>query len=186
MAGLLELFRPDGYVARVMDIDLARLAAAGCDCLLLDLDNTLLPWKSSEVSEEVKAWVARAKELGIRPAIVSNTHYHTRLRKIAEALDIPWTAHAMKPWRKGFVEAARLVGSGPEKAVVVGDQLLTDVLGGNRAGMRTILVKPVHHHEFIGTKLSRLVERGIMSVMGLRVGQGTKWEAIQSQTRDTR
>ena len=186
MAGLLERFRPDGYVARVMDIDLALLAAAGCECLLLDLDNTLLPWKSSEISEEVKAWVARAKELGIKPAIVSNTHYLPRLRKIAEALDIPWTAHAMKPWAKGFVKAARLVGSGPDKTVVVGDQLLTDILGGNRAGMRTILVKPVHHHEFIGTKLSRLVERGIMSVIGLRVGQGTKWEAIQSQTQDTR
>ena len=186
MAGLLEVFRPDRYVARVTDIDLPELAAAGCDCLLLDLDNTLLPWKSSEITEEVRAWVARAKELGIKPAIVSNTHYPTRLSKIAEGLDIPWAARAMKPWRRGFVEAARLVGSAPEKAVVVGDQLLTDILGGNRAGMRTILVKPVHHHEFVGTKLSRLVERGIMSVMGLRVGQGTKWEAIQSHTQDTR
>lgn len=185
MARFLDIFRPDDYVERVTDIDCAELKAQGVELLILDLDNTLVPWKSSAVPEEVKGWVRGAESVGLKLAILSNTHYPGRLSRIASELGVPSIPHALKPWRFGFRKAARLAQCEFCSAVVVGDQLLTDVVGGKRAGMRTILVKPMSAHEFIGTRISRLLERGILSLLRLTPRQGTKSVQSQSQTRDT-
>jgi HAD superfamily phosphatase (TIGR01668 family) len=191
MAGFLSVFRPDMFAHRVVDIDVSALKEEGAQLVILDLDNTLLPWKSSEIGDDVVAWIARIKAAGMKPMILSNTHYPKRLTKIAAILDVPSISHALKPWRWQFRKAARLAGCEYCKAVVVGDQLLTDILGGNLAGMKTILVKPMHPHEFLGTKISRMVERLILSRVGETPGsgdsaQGTKSVGYQSQTKDTK
>jgi len=159
MGRLLELCRPDESVPRVTDIDPARLISMGFEALLVDLDNTLLPWKSSEVPEDVREWLGRAKTLGMKLCIVSNTHNPRRLRRIADALGVDSLDRALKPRRAGFARAAEKLGCPKERAAVVGDQILTDIVGGNLAGMHTILVKPMHPREFIGTKISRLLEK---------------------------
>lgn len=166
MAGVLESFRPNLRVRGVTDIDLASLREQGFEGLLLDLDNTLLPWKNADLPESSATWVEAAKQLGMKPCIVSNTHYPKRLNRIAGELGIPAVAGALKPRGHGFEKAAGLIGCELERAVVVGDQLLTDIWGGNRAGAYTILVNPMHPREFIGTKLSRLVERVIFALLG--------------------
>jgi len=168
MKGLLELCRPDESAQRVTDIDPARLISQGFEGLLVDLDNTLVPWKSAEVPEDVKRWVEEAKAAGLRLCIVSNTHNPKRLRRIAEELGICWIAHALKPRRASFLSAARKIGCSRERAVVIGDQLLTDIVGGNRTGMYTILVRPMHRLEFFGTKINRIVESWILRLLGLR------------------
>ena len=180
MARFLDLCRPDESVARVTEIDSARLMSQGFEAMLLDLDNTLLPWQSMVVPDDVREWLDRARSLGTKLCIVSNTHNPRRLRKIAEELGVQSLDRALKPRRRGFARAAEMVGSPRERTVVVGDQILTDILGGNRAGMHTILVKPMHPREFIGTKFSRLIERLISSWLG------TKAAAAASQTRDTK
>jgi hypothetical protein len=169
MTRLLDLCRPDERVKRISEIDLARLKSEGFEALMLDLDNTLCPWQSREVPDDVRQWLEQAKSLGMRVCIVSNTHNPRRLRQIAEELGVPSLDRALKPRQRGFARAAEMVGSCPEHAVVVGDQILTDILGGNRAGMRTILVEPMHPREFIGTKISRVIERAIFKLLGSRV-----------------
>ena len=169
MARFLDLCRPDESVARVTEIDSARLMSQGFEAMLLDLDNTLLPWQSMVVPDDVREWLDRARSLGTKLCIVSNTHNPRRLRRIAEDLGVQSLHRALKPRRTGFARAAEKLGSSSERAVVVGDQILTDVLGGNLAGMHTILVKPMHPREFIGTKVSRLVERVIFRLLGSRV-----------------
>jgi HAD superfamily phosphatase (TIGR01668 family) len=186
MAGFLERFRPGARVLRVTDIDPADLRTNGCELVILDLDNTLLPWKSSVIGDDVRDWVARAKAAGMKLVILSNTHHPGRLNRIASDLGVPSIAHAMKPRKKQFLKAAELAGCECHSAVVVGDQVMTDILGGNLAGMKTILVKPVHPHEFIGTKVSRLVERIILSRLSDVPCLGTNTEVIQSQTEDTK
>lgn len=186
MSRFLERFRPDESVASVCDIDLDALGARGIGCLMVDLDNTLLPWKDSIVPDQVARWVERAKGMGMRLCIVSNTHNPRRLRRIAEGLGIPCVYRALKPRRCGFLKAAGLTESLPSHTAVVGDQLLTDILGGNLAGMYTVLVRPMHRREFVGTKLSRLVERGILTLLSRSVPSGTKAERIQSETQDTK
>jgi uncharacterized protein len=186
LAGFLNLFRPDEYADGVTDIDASALKAAGFELMIVDLDNTLLPWKSSVVGDDVRNWIGSVKSAGLKLAILSNTHHPRRLSQIASELGVPSISHALKPWRSQFRKAARLAGCEFCHAVVVGDQVLTDILGGNLAGMKTILVKPMHPHEFIGTKISRLIERLIFFALAETPRSGTKSERMQSQTEDTK
>lgn len=178
--------RPDLYVQGIVDIDLAQLKERGVEAILIDLDNTLLPWKSSEVPESSKRWVEEAKRLGFRLCIVSNTHYPKRLNRIAEGLGIECVARALKPRGRGFSEAVRLVGCELASSAVVGDQLFTDIWGGNRAGAYTILVTPMDYKEFIGTKVSRALEKIAFRLLGLPPPTGTKSDSIKSQEKDTK
>jgi HAD superfamily phosphatase (TIGR01668 family) len=163
MSCFLELFRPNECVDSLTEINLEALRLAGYDTILLDLDNTILPWKDGTVPEKSEEWIKSAKVAGFKLCIVSNTHNPVRLVRIANALEVKYVFRALKPRRYGFRKAAELTDSTFPTCVVVGDQLLTDVAGGNMAGMRTVLVKPMHHREFFGTKLSRLVERVIFA-----------------------
>lgn len=156
---LLWMCRPNELVCRVTEIDLQRLFNAGFRALLLDLDNTLLPWRSCDVPADVRSWLRAAEELGFRVCIVSNTHNPRRLRMIAKDVGVECVHRALKPRSVGFDMALAKLGCSRHEAVVIGDQVLTDVLGGNLAGMYTILVEPMHPVEFIGTKISRLIER---------------------------
>lgn len=186
MSRLMELLRPDQFAASLVDIDAEDLKNKGFKSILVDLDNTLLPWNDSVVPKSVVEWIERAKSTGLRLCIVSNTHNPKRLAEVADFLGIPSIHRALKPRRRGFEKAARMLGCDPEQAVVIGDQVVTDILGGNLAGMYTILVKPMHKREFVGTKLSRLVERMILHLLARRSQPGTNSETIQSQTQDTR
>lgn len=195
---MLSSLRPDLRVANIADIAVADLRERGFGALLLDLDNTLLPWKNSDVPESSKQWVEGAKQLGMKLCIVSNTHYPKRLNRIAEELGIGSVARALKPRARGFLEAARMTGCELASSVVVGDQLFTDILGGNLAGAYTILVNPMHPREFVGTKISRGLEwivfrllgepvrHGDRTLRGTVAPQGTKSDSIKSQEEDTK
>ena len=186
MSRIADSFQPNLRVPGIADIDLASLREQGFEGLLLDLDNTLLAWKSSDMPDSSAMWVESAKQLGMKPCIVSNTHYPKRLNRIAGELGIPAVAHALKPRGHGFAKAAELIGCELGRTVVVGDQLLTDIWGGNRVGAYTILVNPMHPMEFIGTKVSRLIERVIFRMMGVPARQGTKSEPTKSEKKDTK
>lgn len=174
------------HVPSITDIDPFSLAKQGYKGLLLDLDNTLLPWKNSDLPESSKRWVEKAKQAGLKPVILSNTHYPTRLNKIAKELGIPAMAQAMKPREHGFHQAAKIIECDIEWTVVVGDQLLTDIWGGNMACAYTILVNPMHPQEFLGTKISRLVESIIFAALDMEPRVGTKWESTKSEEKDTK
>lgn len=168
MAGLLNSLRPDLRAASIADIEVSDLLKQGFDALLLDLDNTLLPWKDSDVPESSKQWVQGAQKLGMKLCIVSNTHSPKRLERIAKELGIGCVARALKPRAYGFREAAGMTGCELSASVVVGDQLFTDILGGNLAGAYTILVNPMHPREFIGTKVTRGLEWIVFRLLGER------------------
>jgi HAD superfamily phosphatase (TIGR01668 family) len=185
MGEFLELFRPDQCVRNVCEIDLMALYQSGFRALMLDLDNTLLPWASSLVPESSKQWIESAKAAGMGLCIVSNTHNPKRLNAIARELGISCVFRALKPRPHGFERALKMLGCKAENCVVVGDQLLTDILGGNWACMHTILVEPMHPKEFIGTKLSRLVERWIMCRLR-RSSAGTNGSLCKSEKQDTK
>ena len=186
MGRLLDLFCPDQCAPSVAEIDLAALKAGGFDTVMLDLDNTLLPWQSTDIPDSSRRWIEEAKQLGMKLCIVSNTHHPKRLDKIAADLRVCSMHRALKPRRGAFARAARMIDAEPKRTAVVGDQVLTDILGGNLAGMHTILVKPMHRREFIGTKISRLIEWGILALLRRKGRLGTNSEPSQSEKRDTR
>lgn len=162
---VLRRFCPDHRVEGLADIFVEDLANAGVKAVLLDVDNTLLPWKGLRIPEQTVEWITALKAAGIKICLVSNTRNLSRLRKIAETLGVSYVRGRMKPAKEGFENALRELKCSPSETVMIGDQMFTDVWGGNRMGLKTIWVKPMHPREFIGTKLSRIVERLVAKLL---------------------
>ncbi|MCS7208925.1 MAG: YqeG family HAD IIIA-type phosphatase [Fimbriimonadales bacterium] len=158
----LRRWCPDEHVSSVAEITPARLQAHGICALLLDLDNTITPWRSRQVPPEIAEWVKRMQAAGIKLCFVSNTRNLGRLQRLSEQLNIPYARGPMKPRRAMLRRALEMLSVSPQQAAIVGDQLFTDIWGGNRLGLYTIWVRPMHPREFIGTKVSRQVERWLL------------------------
>lgn len=127
----------------IFDLDGSALAAKGIALLLADLDNTLVPYGVPVPTDEVRAWNERLRMAGVTLFVLSNNRHADRPRIFCEAMDIPFIGHAGKPQTPSFFKAMERVGVKPEQTAIVGDQIFTDILGGNRAGVTTILVKPI-------------------------------------------
>jgi len=150
-----------------MDIPLDKLRRKGIRSLIIDLDNTVTKWNDMEVSSEVIRWFKKVKENGFKACLVSNNPGE-RVSLIADELGIPSISKAGKPRRKAFRQALMILDSGRHETAVIGDQLFTDVLGGNRMGLLTIWVEPLSPKEFIGTRVMRLFERFIIRRLDIR------------------
>ncbi|HPF20013.1 MAG TPA: YqeG family HAD IIIA-type phosphatase [Syntrophomonas sp.] len=148
---------PRMYVDTLLDVPLEELAALGVRAFILDLDNTITEWNSQELRAEVEAWFRTIRERGFKACILSNNG-EQRIVQIAARLEIPFIHRARKPMRGAFLQAVEIMGMQPDAVAVIGDQIFTDILGGNRAGLYTILVKPLARREFYGTKISRAME----------------------------
>lgn len=161
---MLSKLTPNQIVRHLQDVDLDALSARGIRALLVDLDNTLCPWKSSDPSPACQDWIHRARErFGV--CIVSNSVRPKRLRRVAEALQIRSVGRwglGRKPFAGGILTALRELGVQPSEAAMLGDQIMTDVLGGNRLGLYTVWVLPLEFSEFFGTKPSRVIEMLLM------------------------
>jgi hypothetical protein len=156
----LRHFSPTESVESLDQIDLESLWRQGKRLLLLDVDNTLLPWRAEEVPEATLGWIARAHQIGFKTCLVSNTRHPERLYRLAERMGTDTVRDKFKPSRRMFLAALQRYGLSAEQAVTVGDQLLTDVLGANRSGIDAVWVRPIGKREFVGTRLlSRQVER---------------------------
>ncbi len=115
--------------------------------LVLDVDETLVPLRATQVSEELLPWVKEVQQVATL-WLVSNNVSEARIRRIGKSLDLPYLSSAAKPSRRKVRKAIESMGLSPEQVGMVGDRLLTDVLAGNRLGMFTILVKPMIHPDF--------------------------------------
>ena len=164
---LQRLLTPTVLVRHVSEVPASFFQERGIRAVVTDLDNTLLPWHSSDVpAAEVLAWLEGLRAANIGVCLASNTRRYARLQRLAEEwgiLHVP--GNAGKPGTGGLLRALTLLNAKPTEAAMVGDQLFTDMLGGNRLGMTTILVNPLSQKEFIGTQyisrnLERLVLRG--------------------------
>jgi len=127
----------------VFDLKPEELAQKGITLLLADLDNTLTPYSSEIPTEEIRVWKEELERHGITLFVVSNSRKSTRVPNYCKRLGISFVRHAGKPSVKGFAEALEKTGRRAEEALMVGDQIFTDVLGANRAGIRVVLVDPI-------------------------------------------
>ncbi len=159
--------RPDACAAGVWDIDIGGLLRLGVRGCIVDLDNTIAPWNCRDVADKARYWLSDARAAGLCVCILSNNHAG-RVRPVADALRVEFLCDAKKPSRRAFWRAADLMGVPREACVVIGDQYFTDVVGGHRAGMRTVLVRPLHTDEFIGTRAVRPVERLVLAALHVR------------------
>lgn len=159
---MLKLFYPDIYVNSLVDIPVERLREKHITSYIMDLDNTVTEWNSNHLTDEVTEWVRALKEGGCKACIVSNNK-EKRVAAVAGALEIPYVCRAGKPFRRAFRRALTQLGAAHNETAVVGDQIFTDILGGNLMGMVTILVNPINKREFLGTRvMSRNLEKLIL------------------------
>jgi len=143
-------------------IPLSKFKELGVDTILLDLDNTLLPWNKKNIPQKVYNYLSKMKKNNFKLCIVSNA-LPPRVKKISYELDIPFVALAIKPSTRPLRKAIKMLNSSIEKTVIIGDQLFTDILAGNRLGIKTILVKPITKFELFTSKLLRFLEKLIIN-----------------------
>lgn len=159
---MLALFCPTAYYDSIYDIDLKELRSKNITGLIFDFDNTLIARGSRETPDGLHEWLQKLEQAGFRVCIVSN-NLQSKIGAIAQSLGIPLVAQAGKPRNKAFTQGMKIMGTMASQTAVIGDQLFTDILGGNRLGLVTILVVPMGKRELLHTRLLRYLERLILT-----------------------
>ena len=152
---------PDRYVKSALAVTPEELKQKGIEGLILDIDNTLEPYFVPDPREEVKSWIRNMEKSGILLYIVSNGK-EERVKRFDKELGLPYICRAQKPSSKGFEAAKASFGLPENKIAVIGDQIFTDVWGGNKAGMYTILAKKVSPRDEWITAIKRPLEVPIL------------------------
>ncbi|MGE4282265.1 MAG: YqeG family HAD IIIA-type phosphatase [Clostridia bacterium] len=158
---MLEILFPSLIVETIENIDLETLQKNNIKGLVLDIDNTLVAWDIKEADEKAMRWIQYVKSQGIKVCLVSN-NTEDRVVKFNENLSLFAIHAANKPSKMPFLKALRYLELKPEEIAVVGDQIFTDVLGGNRLNMFTILVTPISQKEFPFIKMKRFFEKRVL------------------------
>lgn len=148
---------PDKYLENVEKITIEFLQKNKIKALILDMDNTLINYKKN-MSKEVEQWAKQLVGQGVKLYIVSNTNKKEKAENVAKKLGIPYTIFAKKPLKTGLKKAQKALGEKSENIAVVGDQIFTDIIGGNRCKMFTILVDPIDKKDFWYTAWKRPIE----------------------------
>lgn len=156
-----KLLCPDLYVNSVLEVKPEKLQEAGIKGVISDMDNTLVAWNERTVSYKMLQWMEDLKAEGFKICIVSNNSAEQG-KDLARRLDVPALWYAVKPRRKSFRRAMEIMELDPFQVAVVGDQLFTDVLGGNRLGLYTILVVPISQRELWWTRMMRGLEKRVL------------------------
>ena len=161
---MYKLLCPQIIVKTLYDIELNTLQQQGIRGIIFDLDNTIIPWDSPTMSPDIMQWIQALLAQGFKICLVSN-NMGKRVQTIAEKFDIPFVSRAYKPSKTGFRQAIAKMELTENQVAVVGDQLFTDILGGNRLGLYTIWVAPLSATEFVGTKITRRLEKLAVKIL---------------------
>ena len=138
----------------------------GYRAVIVDLDNTLIAWNQWEYTQEMAEWIVDLKAAGIKVHLLSNNNYN-RVAKGADPLEVPFTAGALKPFKKNFKRAVDALETPHETILVIGDQVMTDVVGANRFGLDVVLVKPIAQNDNIYTWFNRNLEKIALKIVGI-------------------
>ena len=174
-----SLLTPDDYLPSIYALDLLGLKSLGINGLLLDLDNTLVGRYETEPSLKCRSWIDEVKELGFSLCISSNSFYPNRVKYIAQSLGLPAFFVAAKPFPWGLHSAIEKILKMPaDRVAIIGDQLFTDVVGGNIAGLYTVLVDPLQKDNVLGKIWMRKLEQHILKQYNIELNEGTIDEEI--------
>jgi len=153
---------PHTSVTTLYELPPGFFLARGIRGLIIDLDNTLVAWGEDKISCRMREWVREVQAAGLKICILSNALEH-RVQAVGKSLGIPWVSRATKPRKHPFRRAINILGTTPKETAVIGDQIFTDIWGGNRMRLYTIWTTPLSTEEFISTKAVRKLERLMVS-----------------------
>lgn len=173
--GLLANFKPDYFADSIYDIDGHWLADKNIKAVIIDVDNTIMARGERLPDGKLRLWVGGLRAGGIKLLVVSN-NWTDRVKQIARHLDLPLLAPAAKPLGAAYKIAIDRLGAPAAATAIIGDQLFTDVLGGNRVGIKTILVAPISEVDLAHTRALRVLERFLLKRLSGRLLVAGHWQ----------
>lgn len=149
------------YANSIYDIDFENLKKKGITSLIFDIDNTLVPQKVLNPDRKVINLFKFLKSKGFKVCLISN-NTTKRVNNFTKDTGVNGISWAIKPRKSAFYKALEMLDSTPDETAIVGDQIFTDILGGHRVGLFTILVRPLSSEEFGWTKFMRKLEKRVL------------------------
>ena len=157
---MFEKFFPDEYVASTYVIPFEKLYEEGYRGVVFDIDNTLVP-HGAPADDRAKKLFKRLEDIGFSSCLISNNQ-EARVKMFNRDIGTEYICNAHKPSTKNYIRAMEIMGTDRTNTIFVGDQLFTDVWGAKRAGIRNILVRPIHSKEEIQIVLKRYLEKVVL------------------------
>ncbi len=154
----MDNFIPDMYQKSIYHINYDKLKEDGIKCLLFDLDNTCVPFKDKEPNKKLIDLFETLKDMEFRVIIFSNAT-KKRLTPFKNGLNVDCSASSRKPSTKKMLKVIKMFDYDLSDVAIIGDQLYTDILCGNRVGIKTILVNPMSKDDLLFTKIFRGLEK---------------------------
>lgn len=165
----LENYMPDFALEKVYDVTVESLKKHGIKVVFVDLDNTLIAWNNPDGTPEMRQWLHDLQAAGIPVVVVSNNKYE-RVKRAVEKFGIEFEAFALKPFTFGINRALKRFDVQPYEVIMIGDQLMTDIRAAKRAGLKSVLVKPLLKTDSINTQINRWRERRTMKKIIAKYG----------------
>ncbi len=165
----LENYMPDFALEKAYDVTVESLKKHGIKVVFVDLDNTLIAWNNPDGTPEMRQWLHDLRDAGIPVVVVSNNKYE-RVKRAVEQFGIEFEAFALKPFTFGMNRALKRFDVKPSEVVMIGDQLMTDIRAAKRAGLKSVLVKPLIQTDSINTQINRWRERRTMKKIIAKYG----------------
>lgn len=161
---MLKKLYPDYMFPAIDDIDKDFFRRLNIRFLIMDIDNTLVPYTSPDPTPSARAFLQRLKAEKIKACFISNNHKQ-RVERFNQSLGLPYIYDAKKPLIAALRKSMKQLGAVPSQTALLGDQIFTDILAGNRAGITTILVQPIEPKETPFFMLKRKYENIILERM---------------------
>ncbi|AER20786.1 YqeG family HAD IIIA-type phosphatase [Streptococcus suis] len=165
----LENYMPDFALEKAYDVTVESLKKHGIKVVFVDLDNTLIAWNNPDGTPEMRQWLHDLQDAGIPVVVVSNNKYE-RVKRAVEKFGIEFEAFALKPFTFGINRALKRFDVQPYEVIMIGDQLMTDIRAAKRAGLKSVLVKPLIKTDSINTQINRWRERRTMKKIIAKYG----------------
>ena len=158
--------KPKIKLEKVTDISIEILNKYGIKALILDVDNTLSTHHGQVLTDGLPEWLETMRKNGIKMTVLSNSN-SKRLTPFAKKIGLDFISLGLKPLPFGYLRALKRLGTGKKETAIVGDQLFTDVVGGNFVGVTTVLLTPIKPETSLRFRCKRRVERFVMKKLNI-------------------
>lgn len=165
----IENYMPDFVLEKAYDVTVESLQRYHIRTVFVDLDNTLIAWNNPDGTPEMRKWLHDLRDAGIHVVVISNNKYE-RVKRAVEHFGIDFEAFALKPFTFGIERAIKRFSIQREETIMIGDQLMTDIRAAKRAGIRSVLVRPLIETDSINTQINRWRERRMMKKITAKYG----------------
>lgn len=159
------LLKPDIKLCGITDITVELLNRYNIKALLLDVDNTMSTHHGTVLTDGLMEWIAAMQQSGIKLMVLSNSK-KARIEPFAARIGLPFISLGCKPLPTGYLRGVKALGENQKNVAIVGDQIFTDVLGGNVVGVKTILLTPIKPEDGWSFKVRRKLEKKLYKKYG--------------------